>query len=103
MRSLPQSDTWTGTDDTEVTPHVTKPSQDVIAVDICTRLREMIDTYLALGYITSISHCLGYKTSRAFLLQSIYVLKIFVLNNGTKVRRHVCSAGPVSDANQDTH
>jgi hypothetical protein len=92
VRSLPQSDTWAGTDDTEVTPHITKPSRDVIAVDICTRLREIIDTYLALGYITSIIHCLGHKTSKAFLCTQYTFLRFLFLFYTTRLRSNAMSA-----------
>jgi hypothetical protein len=104
VRSLPQSDTWIGTDDTEMTPHVTMLCRDVIANDTCTRLREMIDTYLALGYITSIIHCPQPQNFKSLYLRSLYVLKrsILILYNELKVRHHVCSVGSVPDASQKT-
>lgn len=104
MRSLPQSDTWAGTDDTVVTPHVTKPSNDVI-IDICTKLREIMDTYLALGYITSIIHRLSHKTSKAFSCNQYTFLRFLFLSYiiSLNIRHHVCSVGSVSDASQSTY
>lgn len=49
-------------------------------IHVCTKLREIVDTYLALGYITSIIHCLSHKTSRPFFAINIRYRGLFLFS-----------------------